>query len=52
MGKHDRQVGLLVEQINKGESPEILASQEGIKLESLYQRFRRSGYNWDDCQKK
>lgn len=49
MDRHNRQVGLLVERVNNGESPETIALQEGIKLRSLYQRFRRLGYSWDDC---
>jgi hypothetical protein len=52
MDKHDRQISLLVGRVNEGESPDIIAFQEGIKLQSLYQRFRRAGYNWDECLRK
>lgn len=40
----------LVMRLNRGEFAEVLASEQGIKVPALYQRFRRAGYHWDICR--
>lgn len=42
----------LVRRYNSGASAFALASSEGIRIQSLFQRFRRAGYRWDICRQR